>query len=422
MSSDGPLIHTAEQVEALARRLRRERAIALDTEADSFFHYYDKVCLIQIGTRSDAWLLDPLELPPKALAPLARLLADPAIRIVLHAAEYDLYVLHRYGGVRIRGLFDTMVSAQLLGYRAVGLSAMVEEHFGVVLAKDQQRTDWSRRPLRPKQVEYARTDVRYLIELADKLEAGLRAKKRLEWALEEFRTLEDRVWPDREFDAEGYLKIKGARKLGARGLAVLRELYLMRDHRAREIDRPPFKVLGNGTMIDLAQRPPRSKRSLSSRKGVSDLVMRRMGDALLAAVRRGLEGPELPFPERKLSGNGRRRLDRRAERTLEVLKRWRQQVAAEEELDPGVFCPNSALEQIAAMDPRSLKELRGLDGLKGWWIESFGERVIERLAAEREERSAADPQASPPARSAGGSRASRRRSRRRKSGRGEGTR
>lgn len=419
MSLDGSFIQTAEGVGALARRLRRERAIALDTEADSFFHYFDKVCLIQIGTRSEAWLVDPLALQPEEFAPLAELLADPAIRIILHAAEYDLYVLQRYGGVRIRGLFDTMLSAQLLGYRAVGLGAMVEEHFGIVLSKDQQRTDWSRRPLRPKQLEYARTDVRYLIELADKLEAKLRAKKRLDWAREEFQSHEERIWPEREFDAEGYLKIKGARKLSARGLAVLRELFLMRDHRAREIDRPPFKVLGNGTMIDLAQRPPGSKRSLSSRKGVSDLVMRRMGEGLLAAVRRGLEGPELAFPDRKQSGNGRRRLDRRAEHTLESLKRWRQQIAAEEELDPGVFCPNAALEQIAAADPGSLKELRGLDGLKGWWIESFGARVVERLAAQREERAASDPDPVSPSRSAGRSRSGYRRSRRRKSGRGD---
>jgi ribonuclease D len=381
--SDYPLIDTVEEVEALAKRLRRERALAIDTEADSFFHYYDKVCLIQIGAKSGIYLVDPLALPEKGLEPLEPVLSDPSIRKVLHAAEYDLYVLQRYGGIRIRNLFDTMISAQLLGCGAVGLAALVRDHFGVELSKDQQRTDWSRRPLREVQIEYAKSDVAYLIELATLLEKQLREKKRLSWAKEEFLALEERVWTDREFDGTGYLKIKGAKKLSSRGLAVLRELYLTRDRRAREIDRPPFKVLGNGTMLDLAQKPPRSKRALAGRKGVTDLVLRRMGEDLLAAVERGLEGPEHPPLERRPSSRGRKRLDRRGEKLMEFLKKWRADQSAELELDPGVFCANAALEQIAATAPESLDELRGLETVKGWWADAFGPKVLEALATER---------------------------------------
>jgi ribonuclease D len=415
--SDEPLIETVEEVEALAKRLRRERALAIDTEADSFFHYFDKVCLIQIGAKSGIYLVDPLALPEKGLAPLEPVLSDPSIRKVLHAAEYDLYVLQRYGGIRIRNLFDTMISAQMLGCRAVGLAALVEEHFGVQLSKDQQRTDWSRRPLRSAQIEYARSDVTYLIELATLLEKKLREKKRLRWAEQEFLALEERVWPDREFDGTGYLKIKGAKKLSPQGLAVLREIYLMRDRRAREIDRPPFKVLGNGTMLDLAQRPPRSKRTLSGRKGVTDLVLRRMGDDLLASVRRALEGPEHPPLERKPTARGRKRLDRRGEKLMEFLKRWRARQAAELELDPGVFCANATLEHIAASAPESIDDLRQLDTVKGWWADEFGPRVLDELARERVRLAA---KASPPAAAgrdgtgAKRSRSARRRARRRR--------
>jgi ribonuclease D len=158
----------------------------------------------------------------------------------------------------------------------------------------------------------------------------------------------------------------------------------MRDRRAREIDRPPFKVLGNGTMLDLAQRPPHSKRALAGRKGVTDLVLRRMGDDLLASVERGLEGPEHPPLERKPSGRGRKRLDRRGEKLMEFLKKWRASQSAELELDPGVFCANATLEQIAAVAPESLDELRGLDTVKGWWVDAFGPQVLQALAAERE--------------------------------------
>ena len=286
--------------------------------------------------------------------------ANPAIRKVFHAAEYDLFVLNRHSGLRVRNLFDTMISAQLMGYPAVGYGALVERHFDVRLSKDQQRTDWSRRPLKDVQIDYAAADVRYLAELSQILERGLEAAGRLSWAQAEFSALEQRVWPEREFDEQGYLRIKGARKLTPRALAVLRELFLLRDKRARDGDRPPFKVMGNGTLLDLAQNPPLSRRALGKRRGITDLVLRRMGQEVVDAVTRGLEGPEHPPLERKASGNGRRRLDRRGEARLEELKRWRAQRARELGLDPGVFCPNASLEEIAGEMPRTAEELARL--------------------------------------------------------------
>ena len=395
--ADHSLIESPAELEVLARRLGRERVIAVDTEADSFYHYNDKLCLVQIGYRGGIALVDPLLLPPKGLQPLAPIFADPNVRKILHAAEYDLYVLNRYGGFGIRNLFDTMTSAQLLGYPAVGLAALVERHFGVQLSKDQQRTDWSRRPLRKAQVEYAASDVRYLVELTAILEKELRAKKRLEWAQEEFRSLEEKEWPEREFDAAGYMRIKGSKKLSPRGLAVLREVFLMRDARARELDRPPFKVLGNGTLLELAQKPPRSKRALSGRKGVTDLVVRRLGQEVLDAVARGLEGPEQETPEKKPSGAPRRRLDRRAEARLDRLKRWRARRAKELGMDPGVFCPNVTLEEVAWANPATADDLLELGPVKGWWARSFGEEVIETLHT-------ADEGEAAPARAGGGRR------------------
>ena len=386
------------EVEELASKLALEKVIAVDTEADSFFHYFDKLCLVQVSASCGTFLIDPLSMPPRGLAPLAPVLADPAIRKVFHAAEYDLFVLHRHCGLRVRSLFDTMVSAQMLGYPAVGLGALVERHFDVKLSKDQQRTDWSRRPLRDVQLDYAAADVNYLSELARILERELVEKKRLQWAQAEFATLEGRVWPEREFDEQGYLRIKGARKLSARGLAVLRELFLFRDKRAREGDRPPFKVMGNGTLLDLAQNPPTSRRALAARRGITDLVLRRFGQELLDAITRGVEGPEHPPLERKAAseGNGRRRLDRRGEARLEELKRWRAVRARELSLDPGVFCPNASLEEIAGALPRNLDELRGLTALKPWWADQFGAEVLGVLH-DAEVRSPADEAARVPA-------------------------
>ncbi len=415
--SDYPFIDEPDAVADLARKLSREKVIAVDTEADSFFHYHDKLCLVQISARCGTFLVDPLALPPGGLDPLGEVFANPEIRKVLHAAEYDLYVLDRHSGIRVANLFDTMISAQLLGYPSVGLGALVERHFDVKLSKDQQRTDWSRRPLKPVQVEYAAADVLYLVELSRLVEKELRARKRLDWARAEFATLEARSWPEREFDEQGYLRIKGASKLSPRALAVLRELFLMRDQRARQLDKPPFKVLGTGTLIELAQNPARSRRTLARRKGITDLVLRRMGQEIIEAIVRGLEGPEHATPARTPSGsgNGRKRLDRNGERRLARLKKWRATRAQELELDPGVFCANAVLETIAWGRPESPEALAELPAVKGWWAREFGGQAIEAM---REAEGEGDAEAQPEAKRA--KRARKRSRRRRGKGRGEG--
>ncbi len=420
----GSIVETQEGVAELAQRLRGEPAIAVDTEADSFFHYFDKLCLLQIGTRDAQFLIDPLALPPGGLAPLAPVFADRGVRKIFHAAEYDLYILQRHGALKLTSLFDTMVSAQLLGYPAVGLAALVERHFGVSLSKDQQRTDWSRRPLRSAQVDYALSDVRYLIELSEILERDLREKERLAWAEHEFRALEERSWPERQFDPEGYLRIKGARQLKPRHLGVLRELFLMRDRRSRELDRPPFKVLGNGTLLDLAENPPASRRGLLGRRGLTDLVVRRYGQDMLDAIHRGLEGPEHPPVERREPVAPRRRLDRRAEWRLDRLKHWRASRATELGMDPGVFCANAALEEIAASVPKSRTDLERLEHVKGWWSRAFADEILAALEdiRAREHREGGDGAGAPPGDAPPGRRGSRkrRRSRRRRTGGGGG--
>lgn len=376
--ADYELIEKSSELKALCRDLSKEKVVAFDTEADSFYHYFDKTCLIQIADRKKIWLVDPLVLGgARELAPLAPIFASPDVRKVFHAAEYDIYVLKRDFGFEFAHLFDTMVSAQLLGYPSVGLSALAERHFDVSLPKDEQRSDWSVRPLTESQLQYAAADVFYLIRLADKLERELRRAKRLDWAFEEFAALTRRAWPAREFDKLGYLKIKGARGLDPQSLAVLRELYLMRDARARKLDRPPFKVLGNRALLEVAQRKPETLDDLGRIKGVTDLILRRMGRDLLAAVAKGAKKSHGPIP--KTAGGSRRRMDRRTERRVHVLKRWRTERAVDLEMDPGVFVPNSALEAIAWCNPEAPEDLTELRELKGWFVREFGAEVVEAL-------------------------------------------
>jgi ribonuclease D len=387
--ADFEMIATRADLDALAQELLTEKVISVDTEADSFYHYFDKTCLVQVATRRQIYLIDPLAFGgPSELAPLGPVFASPSICKVFHAAEYDIFVLKRDCSFRFENLFDTMISAQLLGYPSVGLASLAQRHFGVDLPKDEQRSDWSQRPLTPQQMSYAAADVLYLIQLAEKLTRELRKAKRLSWAEEEFETLAGREWPERQVDMYGYLRIKGARRLDPRSLSVLRELYLMRDARAQELDRPAFKVMGNRTLLEIAERKPRKLSELSEIKGITDLLLRRLGRHTLSAVREGRSREHGPLPR---IGPGRRRMDRSGDRRLVVLKQWRARKASELEMDPGVLCPNSALEAMAWKSPRTAADLEDLDELKGWFVRELGEEAVE--VCQR----ASDPGDEPPA-------------------------
>jgi len=388
--ADFELIETRADLDSLAQDLLKEKVLAFDTEADSFYHYFDKTCLLQIATRRQIYLVDPLAFGgPSELSPLGPIMASPDIRKIFHAAEYDIFVLKRDCSFQFAGLFDTMISAQILGYPSVGLASLAERHFGVNLPKDEQRSDWSRRPLTDKQQSYAASDVLYLISLSETLEKELRDAKRLKWAREEFATLSGREWPEREFDKLGYLRIKGARRLSPKSLAIFRELYLMRDARAREIDRPPFKVLGNRALLEVSENPPRKLADLSEIKGITDLLVRRMGREIMAAVRAGRKEPHGPIP--KLPGTSRRRMDRQGERRLIALKKWRGVRAGEVKMDPGVLCPNSVLEAIAWRAPRKKDDLVELPELKGWFVREFGAEVVRVVQSADEAKNEAAP-------------------------------
>ena len=207
-------------------------AVALDTEADSFHHYYEKACLLQLSRDGAAWLVDPLA--GLDLDRLFALLSDR--RLLLHGADYDLRLLSRGYGFRPREIFDTMVAAQLLGLKEIGLAALLSQRLGVTLDKSSQRADWSRRPLSPTLVAYAASDVLHLHALVASLEADLAARGRTAWHAEECaRLLAQDLSPAPE-DPETDWRIKGSNGLAPKERAFLRELWRAREERARALD------------------------------------------------------------------------------------------------------------------------------------------------------------------------------------------
>ncbi|HET7711519.1 MAG TPA: ribonuclease D [Thermoanaerobaculia bacterium] len=345
--------------------------IALDTEADSLHSYFDKVCLIQISVPPDDLLIDPLV--GLDLAALGRVLSDRAVTKVLHGADYDLRILQRDFGFRIVNLVDTMVCAQLLGYEAFGLAALLERHFGVTLDKAHQRADWSMRPLPPQMLAYAATDTHYLIPLAEKLREELKALGRWEWAQEEFVRMEDILFEEKE-DTEPWRRLKNIAALQRRSLAVLRDLHAWRDQLARRADRPPFKIASNEMLVEIARNTPLTSEDLVSIKSVSRFHHDRYSREILRITRRVAELPEDELPEK---GGFRpwvrdRELDARVER----MKKVRDQVAKELRLDPAVVAPRHVLTAIAALQPADVSQLSQVPAMREWQKRVLGEALV----------------------------------------------
>ena len=349
--------------------------LAVDIEADSLYHYFEKVCLIQISTDTRTYVIDPLVV--RSLSELGRLMADPAVEKVFHAAAYDLLSLKRDYGFTFKNIFDTHVAAQLIGHEQLGLGSLLEELLAVRHSKHRQRDDWSRRPLDPDQLRYAAMDTHYLLPLRDLLEQELREKGRLDWAREEFESMLGSEPHERSFDPEGYRRIKGSRELSPQQLAVLRALYLLRDHYARAMDLPPFKVLGNTVLIDLARNPPSHADQLSRRPGISARVTSRFSGEIFRAIRKAKVEDTFDSPTQGHAVWRSHPPD--AQSRLERLKAWRQAKANELNLHVGVVFPGSLLEALAAFPPPDAASLARMDGMRAWRAREFGSEILQAL-------------------------------------------
>jgi ribonuclease D len=359
------------------RELSAVSELALDTEGDSLHHYPERLALIQIGVPTgEVWLVDPLALSD--LTPLAPLFtAGP--RLVLHAGDNDLVHLKRRYGLTFDSVFDTAIAGRFLGGRALGLDVLLETYLGVALPPSRQKDDWSERPLSPSQVAYAAADVQHLFSLKAKLIEELEKIGRLAWVEEECAALAAQPAPERPVDPDAWLGVKGARDLSSRGMAILRELWALREQLARAADRPPFKIINEDTLLRVAQTIPRDATTLATISGITPRVLGRWGAAILDAVERALllddsALPVLPRHKRpSIPGGMSRRIDK--------LRRWRTSATEQVGLEPGVLLPNRLITAIAEAGPRTLDELARVDGVRRWRVETLGEGMLAALAA-----------------------------------------
>ena len=363
------LVTDQDTLNQLVERLSLESVLAFDLEADSLHHYTEKVCLIQVSSKSETRLIDPLAaLDVKALAPI---FANPSIKKIFHGADYDMRSLYRDFGITVVNLFDTMVASQFLGESEFGLAALLKKRFGVELDKRYQKADWSKRPFSQEMMEYAMKDTSLLISLYRQLESELTAKGRLAWAEEE----SELVAGVRSASRGGELlclRFKGANKMKQRELAVLEELLRFRDEKARSADVPPFRILGNDLLRELAEKQPRSNFELVGIHTMSSKLIERLGRGLLQAVAAGLAVPQDKLPQ--LQSGRRPVLDRLQDERVKRLKLWREAKSTQLGLGVGLVANNTLLEALA--EPGSPQ----LSLLKRWQREAFGDELIGLIA------------------------------------------
>ena len=359
-------------------RLKEAARIACDIEADSMYHYQEKVCLIQIAAGDEVFIIDPL--PIRNPKMFRRLFSTPAPEKIFHGADYDVRSLYRDYSVEMAGLFDTQIAARFLGIQETGLESMLNRYFQLKLDKKFQKKDWSRRPLPEEMIAYAAGDVAHLLPLADILKAKLKALGRLSWVEEECEILSG-VRPAEENNAPLFMRFKGAGRLRPRGLAVLEALLQYRKQVAKAKDRPFFKTLSNRSMLELAKVRPLTLKKLRSSNILSDRQIQMYGTELVAAIEEAVKIPEgdLPVYPRKRPPSMHPSVPKRI-RTLRV---WRDRRARQLDLDPSVLLTKSLMTAVAVLNPQEPESLEQIPEMRKWQREEFGSDIVSALKGGR---------------------------------------
>jgi ribonuclease D len=355
--------------EKMVRDLSGQSRIAVDTESNSLHAFREQVCLIQFSTPETDYLLDPFVFGD--LSELAPLFSNLEIEKIFHAAEYDLICLKRDFGFEFANLFDTMYAARVLGYTLVGLDNMLYEKLGIKVDKRHQKADWGARPLTPAQIDYARLDTHFLFQLRDMLEAELEEKDRLQLAREDFARATEVELPRDKVNGASWMRFSSRKDVSTRELTILKELCSFRDRVAEQLDRPPFKVISDDTLLAIARSLPEKDVDLAG-IGLSQKQIRLWGSDLLNAARRGAQAP---LVTRTQSQRPNDTLLRR----LEKLKNWRKTQAKEMGVESDVVLPKVYLNALSETPPKNMNDLQEILADSPWRYRQFGARLLKIL-------------------------------------------
>jgi len=361
-------ISSPGELRSMTDRLSQEHRLAIDTESNSLHAFREQVCLIQFSIPDVDYLLDPLALPD--LSPLSSLFSNPEIEKTFHAAEYDLLCLKRDFNFSVINMFDTMQAARILGYPAVGLNNLLQEKFDISLDKRFQKADWAKRPLPNDQLNYARMDTHYLLDLRDLLEIELKNKNLSALADEEFKRISCGNGQS-EQGSSTWQRMNGATRLSPPELAILKELLEWRFNQAKRMNRPVFKVINDKLLIAISETKPNRVEDLQ----IVGLTYRQsylFGNDLISAVRRGVKAS--PIKRSSTTRPDQAYLNR-----LESLRIWRKNTAQKLGVESDVVLPRPFMQSIADGNPTDLQSLSELMPHSPWRLEQYGQAILKCL-------------------------------------------
>ena len=369
-------IRTPAELEQFVSRISQEKIIAVDLEADSMFHFQEKVCLLQMAGNGENVVIDPLEV--NDLSALAPIFKDKDVCKVFHGSDYDVRSLYRDFSIEINNLFDTQLASMFMGQRETSLGAVVCNRFGIELDKRYQKKDWSQRPLPDGMIEYAASDVYHLIPLARMLMDELEEKGRLDWVKEECDYLSE-VRPMENGSDPLFLRFRGAGRLPRRNLAALEGLLQYRRKLAEKKDRPLFKVISNTALLKIATEMAQTPQAMEAARCLSAKQIRIYGKPLSAIVKKAnaLAEKDLPTYPRKRRPSVSPRVPER----IKIIKAWRDRLADGLGLDPALLFNKALMTAIAVKKPADLQGLRNVEGIRNWQVKAFGKEVLTVLSA-----------------------------------------
>ncbi|MBI3927838.1 MAG: ribonuclease D [Armatimonadetes bacterium] len=365
-----PLIDTQAAFDEMMRDAERAPVLGMDAEMDSYFSYYPKLCMMQLSTPEADYLIDPLA--RMDLAALGEVTANPDQVKIFHAGANDVPYFRRALGYEFVNIFDTHVTARILGMPRSGLASLLEEYFDVRLDKQYQRADWRLRPLPPGQADYARLDTRYLLPLREELLSCLEEEGKLEEAASEFERVCQAQALEKEFDPDAWARVKGVLELPRDRRAMFRQLHLWREDEARREDVAPFRVLPDGLMVALAARRPRNRTDLL--RFSKHPALRRHADELLGCLEQGWDEGPISLPERKSRSTP---MTRSHQKNYDRLRQWRNELSEKQSVDPDRIASNRLLRRIAEAEPSSLEQLSQVEGMEPWRLSRHGDSILK---------------------------------------------
>ena len=372
---DPPIfIEKQADFDAVLDVLNKERFLAVDTEANSLYAYREQVCLIQLSTPEKDYIIDPLSIGD--IFGLGDVFSDPDIEKVFHASEYDILILHDEYQFEFKNLFDTMLAAQILGRTKLGLDALMDELFGIIVNKKYQRANWGKRPLDDDMLRYAQMDTHYLVQIRQFLGDELEKTGLSPIAQEDFSRACKVYQHTRENNEDPWWRLNGSKKLSPEKAAILKQLYLFRERIAKKKNLPVFKILSSQSLLQLAEKCPKNTRQLSKLELSSKKAVLRYADELIDVIRVGLDSEPIYPPKRV-------RLDSSYLARENALRDWRKRMAKKMNVNSAVILPRELLYAVVSENPVTMKQLAKVMNDVPWRLERFGSDILSELKSAR---------------------------------------